>query len=102
MGLDQHLQGRNAISIILSINISEEEIRNFGLQVAHEYCEEVDDFAKSVDGYVDWTYLNYADKDQSPLASLLEPTKIRDTALKYDPEGVFQKRTPDGFKISKC
>lgn len=100
MGLNQHLKGRNAISMLLSINISEEGIREFGLQVAQEYLKEVDDFAKSIDGYIDWTYINYADKQQDPLGSLLEPSKIMETALKYDPEGVFQKRTPGGFKIS--
>ncbi|KAH6652472.1 hypothetical protein BKA67DRAFT_538278 [Truncatella angustata] len=106
MGLDQHLKGRNAISMLLSINVSEEHIREYGLQVAQEYLKEVDDFAKSVEGYIDWTYVNYADKAQDPLGSLLgsllEPSRIKSTALKYDPDGVFQKRTPGGFKISDC
>jgi hypothetical protein len=144
MGLDQHLKGRNAISLLLSskqswncllllialfqeqvwpnieqklltssynpdqllttsvlVNVSEEEIREFGLQVTREFLKEVDDFAKSVDGYIDWTYINYADKAQDPLGSLLDPKGIKSVALKYDPEGVFQKKTPGGFKISK-
>lgn len=100
MGLDQHLKGRNAISMLMSVNISEEEIRDYGFEVARQYLKEVDDFAKSVDGYIDWAYVNYADKLQNPLASLLNPADIKATALKYDPEGVFQKRTP-GFKISR-
>jgi len=100
MGLDQHLKGRNAISMLLSINTSEDEIREFGQQLARDYVRDVEDFAKSLDGYIDWRYLNYADERQNPLASLLNPDAIKETALKYDPEGVFQKRTP-GHKITK-
>lgn len=100
MGLDQHLKGRNAISMLMSVNISEEEIRDYGFEVAQEYLKTVDDYAKSVDGYIDWAYINYADKMQNPLASMLSPSDIKATAEKYDPEGVFQKRTP-GFKISR-
>lgn len=99
LGLDQHLKGRNGIFLLLSLNISEPEIVDYGLEVARQYLKDVDDFAKSVDGYIDWTYLNYADKEQNPLASLLEPEKLKAVAFKYDPEGVFQTRTP-GFKIS--
>lgn len=102
MGIDQHLKGRNAISMLLSINISEEELRDFGLQIAQEYLKEVDDYAKSVDGYIPWCYINYADKAQKPLASLLDPTAIKQVALKYDCNGVFQKQVPGGFKISEC
>jgi len=100
MGLDHNLKGRNAISVLLSINTSEEEIREFGQQLARDVLRSVDDFAKSLDGYIDWTYLNYADEHQNPLASLLNTAAIKETAFKYDPECVFQKRTP-GFKISK-
>jgi len=99
MGLDQHLQGRNAISMLLSINTSEDEIREFGQQLAREYVRDVNDYAKSLDGYIDWAYLNYADELQNPLASLQNPAAINEVALKYDPEAVFQKRTP-GHKIS--
>lgn len=100
MGLDQHLKGRNAISMLLSINTSEDEIRELGQKLAREYVKEVNDFAKSLDGYIDWAYLNYADQYQNPLASLEDPAAINKVALKYDPEAVFQKRTP-GFKISQ-
>lgn len=100
MGLAQHLQGRNAVSLLLSVNISEEEIRDYGYEVAKEYLKEVDDYAKSVGGYIPWTYFNYADKAQNPLASLLEPENLKAVAAKYDPAGIFQTRTP-GFKVSQ-
>ncbi|KAH8819337.1 FAD linked oxidase [Xylogone sp. PMI_703] len=100
MGLKQHLKGRNAISLLLSINISEEEIRDYGYEVAKDYLKQVDDYAKSVSGYIDWAYVNYADQSQNPMGSLLDPANLKRVALKYDPNGMFQKRTP-GFKISK-
>ncbi|CCF35632.1 6-hydroxy-D-nicotine oxidase [Colletotrichum higginsianum] len=51
---------------------------------------------------VEWEYLGYADGAQDPL-STYGPKNIqllRDVAAKYDPEQVFQKRVPGGFKIS--
>lgn len=102
MGIDQHLKGRNAISMLLSVNVSEEQLRGYGLQLAREYLSEVEEYAKSVGGYVPWYYLNYADQTQEPLASLLDPRAIKQVAEKYDRDGVFQKQAPGGFKISEC
>ncbi|RYP43670.1 hypothetical protein DL768_009801 [Monosporascus sp. mg162] len=65
--------------------------------------EEVESFAKSVDGNIEFRYLNYCDSSQDPLRSYGKENikKMRDAAAKYDPDGVFQKRVPGGFKISK-
>ncbi|KAF6812655.1 6-hydroxy-D-nicotine oxidase [Colletotrichum plurivorum] len=52
---------------------------------------------------VEWEYLGYADGGQDPL-STYGPENIqllKDVAAKYDPEQVFQKRVPGGFKVSK-
>lgn len=101
IGLDRHLKGRNAIMMLLSINVSEDEIRDYGMQVAQEFLEGVDTYAKSIDKYIDWTYINYADRAQNPIGSLLDPASLRETARKYDPTGVFQIKTPGGFKVSQ-
>ncbi|KAK5626032.1 hypothetical protein RRF57_001748 [Xylaria bambusicola] len=59
-------------------------------------------FAKSVQGDMDFIYMNYADSEQDPLgtygASNIE--FMKHVAAKYDPRGVFQTRIPGGFKIS--
>ncbi|KAK8134766.1 FAD-binding domain-containing protein [Apiospora sp. TS-2023a] len=53
-------------------------------------------------GYlVDFVYPNYADASQDPYktwgaASL---AKLQAASRKYDPQGVFQKRVPGGFKV---
>ncbi|RYP15769.1 hypothetical protein DL765_005495 [Monosporascus sp. GIB2] len=64
--------------------------------------EEVESYAKSVDGNIEFRYLNYCDSSQDPLGSYGRENvkKMRDAAAKYDPDGIFQKRVPGGFKIS--
>lgn len=49
-------------------------------------------------GYV---YLNYAAAFQRPLDSYGQENKrrLRDVSRKYDPEGLFQKGVPGGFKL---
>jgi hypothetical protein len=61
------------------------------------------DFAKSVQGDMDFLYLNYADSDQDPLGTYGASNikLMKDVAAKYDPTGVFQTRVPGGYKISK-
>lgn len=63
----------------------------------------IEDFAVSVGGNMEWRYLNYADPSQDPLKSYgdVNVDFIRRVASKYDPEGVFQKQVPGGFKISR-
>jgi hypothetical protein len=67
------------------------------------WLQEVRDFAATIeDGNLEWTYLNYADKSQDPLSSYGPENirKMKDAAAKYDPDQVFQKLVPGGFKIS--
>lgn len=64
--------------------------------------QELKDYYISEGIDVEWEYLGYADGTQDPL-STYGPENIqllRDVAAKYDPEQVFQKRVPGGFKIS--
>ncbi|KAI3321032.1 FAD-binding domain-containing protein [Xylariaceae sp. AK1471] len=77
------------------------------LEAAHEQLKamaaKLADFAKSVQGDMDFIYLNYADSDQDPLGtySASNIKLMKDVAAKYDPTGVFQTRVPGGYKISK-
>ncbi|RYC55514.1 hypothetical protein CHU98_g10691 [Xylaria longipes] len=63
---------------------------------------QVADFAKSVQGDMDFIYMNYAGADQDPLATYGASNikLIKDVAAKYDPTGVFQTHIPGGYKIS--
>ncbi|KAF9875889.1 hypothetical protein CkaCkLH20_06821 [Colletotrichum karsti] len=53
--------------------------------------------------YVPYKYTNYASIFQDPYAGYGESNKqrLRDVAAMYDPEGVFQKLEPGGFKIMR-
>jgi hypothetical protein len=53
-------------------------------------------------GYmIDFIYLNYADISQKVLQSWGKDNiaKLRAASKKYDPNGVFQKQVPGGYKI---
>ncbi|TGJ86627.1 hypothetical protein E0Z10_g2184 [Xylaria hypoxylon] len=77
------------------------------LEEAHALVKEMKtklvDYAKSVQGDMDFIYMNYADADQDPLRSYgaANIKFIKDVAAKYDPTGVFQTCVPGGYKISK-
>lgn len=62
----------------------------------------VADFAKSMQGDMNFVYLNYAGSEQDPLGAygVSNIKLMKDVAAKYDPTGVFQTRVPGGFKIS--
>ena len=50
---------------------------------------------------VPYVYANYASADQDPIRSYGADEKkaLQDTSVKYDPEGLFQKACPGGFKL---
>ncbi|KAK6845942.1 hypothetical protein PG987_001130 [Apiospora arundinis] len=63
---------------------------------------EIRDFAAEVEGgLMDWLYMNYADKTQDVLGSYGPENvdKMKQVAAKYDPDRVFQKLCPGGWKI---
>lgn len=62
----------------------------------------VADFANSVQGDMDFVYLNYAGSEQDPLGAYgaSNVRLMKEAASRYDPTGVFQTRIPGGFKIS--
>lgn len=68
-----------------------------------EMSNKITDYTDSVNGSVDFVYLNYAEASQNPLGSYGDDKVefIREVAAKYDPAGVFQTRIPGGFKINK-
>lgn len=62
----------------------------------------IEEYAKSVNGNLDWVYLNYADGTQSPIPTYgsANVELIKNVSAKYDPNGVFQSKVASGFKIS--
>ncbi|KAK5989784.1 FAD-dependent monooxygenase sdcF [Cladobotryum mycophilum] len=58
---------------------------------------------KSTGHLLDFIYLNYADISQDVLGSwgAGNLAKLKAASKKYDPQGVFQKRVPGGYKLFK-
>lgn len=79
------------------------ELRDFAYPKVQAWTQGVKEFAQTVDdGLIDFVYLNYADPSQAPLASYGEDNIkfMKDVAAEYDPQGVFQKLCPGGYKLS--
>ncbi|KAF6828032.1 FAD binding domain-containing protein [Colletotrichum plurivorum] len=101
LGLDKETENAILWLGLVTINTeAQEAIARIHMAAA---SAKIEDFAISVGGNVAWRYLNYADPSQDCLGTYGKANVdfIREVAYKYDPEGVFQKRIPGGFKISR-
>ncbi|KAJ4990702.1 6-hydroxy-D-nicotine oxidase [Stagonosporopsis vannaccii] len=72
-------------------------------QAGAELIRRIRAYAVSIGADNPYLYLDYADVTQDPLAGYgwENVKKMKVAAEKYDPQGVFQKLVPGGFKISK-
>jgi hypothetical protein len=63
--------------------------------------DNIAELAKSMGLLHDFQYLNYADPSQNPIASYGQENvqRLKQASRKYDPQGVFQKQVPGGFKL---
>lgn len=67
------------------------------------WLHDLQEFAATIEGgNQEWIFMNYADPSQDPLRSygVENVAKMRKVAAEYDPDQVFQKLCPGGFKIS--
>lgn len=101
MGLER--QKDDGILLLALIEVPTAEQRAAAYPKVKAWIEELQAYASSVDGAQDWLYMNYADPGQKVLRSYgAENVEfMKKVAAKYDPEGVFQKLCPGGFKISE-
>ncbi|KAI0138688.1 FAD binding domain-containing protein [Hypoxylon sp. NC0597] len=67
------------------------------------FTAQIKELTRSLNGDMDFIYLNYADGSQDPLGNYgaANIQHIRNVAAAYDPTAVFQRRIPGGFKISR-
>jgi hypothetical protein len=101
MGLDK--VEKNSIMLLFDIAVKTAEEEAIARPLLASYGAQMQKFAASKNGLVDWQFMNYADKEQDPLASYGSDNveKIRAAARKFDPQGIFQTKAPGGFKISR-
>lgn len=85
-------------------DLSWKDSRDDGLfkQISDSTITEINNYAKSINQDNEYVYLNYASKNQNPLRGYGSDNlrKLRRIAEQYDPEGVFQKLVPGGFKLA--
>lgn len=76
--------------------------------IVREACREITETAERVakknGTYLPFVYSNYASRDQNPLASYGAENlaKLREIALRYDPQQIFQKLQNGGWLLSRA
>jgi hypothetical protein len=102
LGLDGMESNAVIWSILVAVDADETAFALAKLETS-KMSERIRQYAESVQGKMDFVYLNYADVIQDPLGSYgaANVQHMRDVAAKYDPTGIFQTRIPGGFKISR-
>lgn len=69
---------------------------------ARNIVDSIDSASKAKDSYVAYTFMNDASWDQQVIASYGTDnvSKLKQVQSKYDPNLVFQKLVPGGFKLA--
>lgn len=100
MGLEQH--DSDGIIWGFHVMVRTPELEAWALPRLRKVYEGVRNFANSMDGLLSWTTANYAHPTQEVFQSYGQENvkKMKEAAVKYDPDGVFQYLCPGGFKIS--
>lgn len=102
LGLDSSLT-RNAVLFLLTLKTKTPADEAVIHARGGVFFANVDEAVKASGNNLPMVYLNYANPSQDPLGSygVENVAFMRDIAAKYDPQGIFQRRVPGGFKISR-
>ncbi|CAO1606145.1 hypothetical protein XANCAGTX0491_009645 [Xanthoria calcicola] len=66
---------------------------------AMKLIDGIDREARAADMHTGYIYLNYAHVGQNVFGEGQRKERLREISRKYDPEGVFQRAVPGGFKL---
>lgn len=101
MGLEGPVEDGPLELWLFSVTVTEEADQPPVLELARELVSRLEDYATFLGANKGWHYLNYAFRDQDPMAGYggENIAKIRAASAKYDPQGVFQNLRHSGFKI---
>lgn len=83
---------------------NEPELDTMMDEARQKFLDDAEAIAKKHSKYSPFVYLNYAGPKQKPLCGYGADNVafIKKVAKKYDPQGVFQKLMPGGFKIDNA
>ncbi|KAH9909289.1 hypothetical protein F4778DRAFT_793303 [Xylariomycetidae sp. FL2044] len=101
MGLERH--PCDGILFLIEVMVRTPEQDSWVVEKVDALIGAVKQYASTIEnGMLDWLYMNYAGKNQKVLESYGAENvrKMKDAAAKYDPDQVFQKLCPGGFKLS--
>jgi hypothetical protein len=101
MGLERHLH--DGLLLQASVSVRTPDLATWVVPHVRAVVEGVRGFAENIDGGVlPWLHLNYAHGSQDVLQSYgaENVAKLKAVSARYDPDGVFQKLCPGGFKMS--
>ncbi|TGJ82176.1 hypothetical protein E0Z10_g6569 [Xylaria hypoxylon] len=72
-------------------------------EATHNLMAAIEDAARQIGDLDPYIYLNYADKDQDPIASYgaASVSRLQEVRDRVDPRGVFTYQVPGGFKIER-
>lgn len=89
------------VSILLLFYWNKQSDDEVVLGTARGVIEAIDKDAAAKGTLVPHKYLNYAFDFQDPIGSYGQENrkKLQDASRKYDPDGLFQKGVPGGFKL---
>jgi hypothetical protein len=70
-------------------------------QAIEIYFSQIDTLSKSLGLYNEFSYFNYAYKDQKVMKGYGKENlqRMKSVSKQFDPEGVFQRLVPGGFKL---
>ena len=99
--LGLNLKDGNLVLIFLDISWKKSEDDNIMNRQAASFLEQVETLAAGLGRLHRWKYLNYAAKWQDPMTGYGHENreKLRAASRKYDPDQVFQKQVPGGYKL---
>lgn len=91
----------DAVMLQVSVSVKDPKVAEWAHPRVEAFVAELREFTKSRNGFVDWTYLNYAHSSQNVLDGYGQDnvSVIKQVAAKYDPQGFFQKYCQGGFKV---
>lgn len=96
-------EGGDEPLVVASFAVSWRYIRDdeFIRATTRHTIEQIDDFATANKTDHPWRYLNYCADWQRPFEGYGEENKqfLQEMSKKYDPEGLFQRGCPGGFKL---
>ncbi len=99
LGLDPSLGSLVSIAFLTYWNNRDDDEKILG--PFRRALEKLREDAKSRGTLVDYTYMNYSYTFQDPIGSYgaKNMKKLQEVSKKFDPEGVFQKGVPGGWKL---